>query len=120
MTLSLLISSFLVLAAVLTCATADDLVALKATLQKLCYANKNGIYAACCTANNNGRDVKAINAIPACFGLATTTGGIITRLFVPTSMCSWMFFELPSSIMNKGLTAIPSGVFSGLPLLESL
>ena len=88
MKLSLLISSFLILAAVLTCAAADDLVALKATLQKLCSANQHGTYGACCAVNNNGQDISSIDGLSKCFGAVTASANTITKLFVPSSMCS--------------------------------
>ena len=122
MKLSLLISSFLVLAAVLTCTAANDLAALKTTLQKLCDANKNRLYRSCCTSNNNGQDITSISSLPSCFGSLTASGDTITKLFVPNSMCPFgcIFLEFSSDILNKGLAAIPSGTFSGLTSLTSL
>ena len=89
MKLSLLMSSSLVLAAVLACAAADDLTALKTTLQSLCDANKGGIYGTCCAANNNGQDITSISALSSCFGAVTTNSDAITKLFAPTSMRSF-------------------------------
>ena len=84
MKLSLLISPFLVLTAVLACAAADELVALKTTLQSLCDANKYGTYGSCCASNNNGQGIASISSLPRCFGTVAASGGTITKLFVPT------------------------------------
>ena len=89
MKLFLLISSFLALAMVLACAAADDLVALKTTLQSLCDANKDGAYGSCCGSNNDGQDITAISDLPNCFGTVKTSAGTIMTLFVPTSMYSF-------------------------------
>ena len=89
MKLSLFITSFVVLAAVLNFAAADDLAALKTTLQILCDVNKGGAYGSCCASNNNGQDITTTSSLPNCFGTVTTSGGIITKLFVPSSMHSF-------------------------------
>ena len=77
------ISSFLVLAAVLACAAADDLTVLKTTLQKLCDANKGGTYGSCCASYNNGQDITEIKSMPRCFGSTfSSSGTTIQKLFV--------------------------------------
>ena len=82
MKLSLPISSFLLLAAVLICASGDYLASLKATLLKLCAANTEGEFGTCCSTNNNGQDVTSTSALPSCFGSTDTTeSGAITKLF---------------------------------------
>ena len=86
---TLFISSFLVITAALICAAADDLAALKATLQKLCDANEDGAYGSCCASNNDGQDITSIKGLPDCFGTVTTSAGVITYLFAPTSMRSF-------------------------------
>ena len=90
MKFSFSISSFLALAMVLACATADDLAALKTTLQKLCNANENGAYGSCCASNNDGQDIASISGLSGCFGTVTaSSSAIITKLFVPSSACTF-------------------------------
>ena len=103
MKLSLLISSFLVIAAVLTCTAANDLAALKTTLQKLCDANKDRLYGSCCASNNNGQGITSIKGLPKCFGSLTASGDTITKLFVPNSMCSFgcIFWNFPVTFRAK-------------------
>ena len=77
------ISSFLLLSIVLACAAADDLGALKATLKKLCDANKEGPFASCCNSNNNGQDITSVSGLPSCLGsIDAPSSGIIQQLFV--------------------------------------
>ena len=91
MRLPLVACSFLVLAAVLTCATGDDIAALKETLLKMCYANKKGTFASCCLASNNGQDITSVSSVPTCFGSlsAAEATGTIQRLFVSSAAHSF-------------------------------
>ena len=84
MKLPLPLSSFLVIAAALAyAAAADDLAALKATLQALCGVNNAGTFGTCCDDNNDGQNIQEISALPSCFGsVSTTESGAIQRLFV--------------------------------------
>ena len=82
MKLSLAISSFLALSAVLVCAAGDDLAALKTTLQILCDANTQGAFGTCCSNNNKGQDITAVDELPHCFGSTETAGGFIQEMFV--------------------------------------
>ena len=87
MKLFLTLSPFLVLAAVLACAAADELAVLKATLLNLCTVNTAGAFGDCCAASNNGQDLTAVNALPACFGSVTaTTDGNIQKLFASNAV----------------------------------
>ena len=106
MRLCLTVSSFLAIATILCCAAADDLNALKDTLQKLCDANKNGEFGYCCTKNNNGQDITDIDALPSCFGRVSATSGTIQYLFASRPGRSPFFEDIgkpptgPSQTMN--------------------
>ena len=87
MKLSHTLSPFLVLAAVLACAAADELAALKIVLLNLCTVNTAGTFGDCCVASNNGQDLTAVNALPTCFGsVAVTTDGNIQKLFASNAV----------------------------------
>ena len=121
MPLSLHIPTFLALVAVLACAAGDDLVAFKATLQKLCEANKDGAYGTCCSKNNDGQNIASISALPTCLGSTYVSNNLVQRLFVSNTACSSeICCECFCYIQSKGLTTIPSGAFSGLSSLVFL
>ena len=81
------LSPLLLLAAVLACAAADDLEALKATLLKLCGANTEGMFGSCCRAKNNGQDITAISSLSSCFGSTEMAdSSTIKNLFATNGM----------------------------------
>ena len=83
MKLSLSVFSFLVLAALLACAAADDIVALKAALSAICAVNRMGEFGYCCAISNNGQSIATVDSLPPGFGsLVTTSDGTIKGLFV--------------------------------------
>ena len=120
---SLVVSSFLLLATVLVCAAGDDLDALKATFLKLCTANTEGKFGACCLANNNWQDITAINGTSVCLDVIVTasTSGAIQKLFVVNVICFLgMMWGSHRTIRRGELTTIPAGAFSELPSLVFL
>ena len=89
MKLTLALFFFVFLATVLARVAADDLAALKETLQKLCAANTERAFGTCCASNNNGQDITAIGILPSCFGSVATTSGYIDKLFASNVMRSF-------------------------------
>ena len=83
--------SLLVLAMVLAWAAGNDLDALKATIQSLCTANKNGAFGTCCVDNNDGQEITEIRGLPSCFGTVQTATSFdeISALFVSGAACSF-------------------------------
>ena len=81
MKLSLSISSFLVLAAVLACAAGDDLSGLGDVLEAMCRGNEWEKYYDCCKAHEKWLD-NMTDDVPACFGSVTVINGTIQKLFV--------------------------------------
>ena len=63
----------------------DDTQALRDTISSLCSLNKVGRFASCCGSYDNGATITlASNPTRSCFiyGLGSTTGSIVTSLFV--------------------------------------
>ena len=85
MKLSLSISSFLVLAAVLACAAGDDLSGLGDVLEAMCRGNEWEKYYDCCKAHEKWLD-NMTDDVPACFGSVTVINGTIQKLFVSNAM----------------------------------
>ena len=70
----------------------DDTQALQHTISSLCSLNSVGQFVSCCASYNNGASITLASS-PAreCFisGLTSTTGSILTYLFVFSFLCSF-------------------------------
>ena len=113
----------------------DDTQALQHTISSLCELNSVGKFAGCCASYNNGASITlASSTVRSCFifALSSTTGSILTELFVicfsflccffflDDCLSFFIFFFIFRNFNYKGLYDLGKDVFSGLTNLQSL